>query len=262
MKKTITMILLLVVLVTVLVVTEVMASPIQPSMDGKSKKTPGAQATENALKKAGNEVQETQEVEELAGKKVNYKGIVVSVDSAQLVITLKDESLVTFLLNDASIIKVPKNNPKKRLEKEVTVPVIDQPLEAGMRVGVKAFLMEDGSLVAQKINVVPGKPEKAYHVGIVTEYTPEVSITIHTKKCELSTYLLTEKTKYLPEDRKVDLKVGSRVTVISPRDVTGGELTAAGVVIHPEKTVDDDLSTDEPTVEPLCEPVVVPTPAP
>lgn len=298
MKKTFSTILVLVALITALVVTEVIASPIQSSVDGKPKKTPGAQATANALKHQdqqpkGKKTPETADALEIVKKNVMFTGTIAAITETQLDLTLKDESVVTILLSTDSSIKKPKSKSQKPTE-ELVVETLESTgtvepgketpepsiygLSVGMVVKVKANQMSDGSYVAVRIQVVPGKPVKAYHVGVVYAYTPGVSITIGTKKCEFTTYLLTGATKYLPAERMEQLKVGSLVTVISPRDVTGGALTAAGIVIHPDKTLNggeteeptEDL-TEEPSVEPteaqgcvlpILEPTVAPTEVP
>ncbi len=273
MKKTFSTILVLVALITALVVTEVIASPVQPSVDGKSKKTPGAQATANVLKHQdqqnkqpkGKKTPTTLETLEIVKKNVMFKGTIAAIDETQMELTLTDESIVTILFSVDSSIKKPKDKSRKPTQ-EVIVETLEPPtgtvepgtetpepfvygLGVGMLVNVKANLMSDGSYVAVKIQVIPGKPVKAYHVGIVYAYTPGVSITIGTKKCEFTTYLLTGATKYLPAGRMDLLKVGSLVTVISPRNVLGGPLTAAGIVIHPDKTLNGG-PTEEPTIEP------------
>jgi hypothetical protein len=287
MKKTFSMILVLVALITALVVTEVIASPIQSSVDGKSKKTPGAQATANALKHQdqqakGKKTPETTDTLEIVKKNVMFTGTIAAITETQMDLTLKDESVVSILLGIDSSIKVPKGKSQKPTEElvvetlepsETLEPGTETPepsvygLSVGMVVKVKANLMSDDTYVAVKIQVIPGKPVKAYHVGVVYAYTPGVSITIGTKKCEFTTYLLTSATKYLPTERMDQLKVGSLVTVISPRDVTGGPLTAAGIVIHPDKTLNGEeteepteVQTEEPSAEPTEEPgCVLPT---
>lgn len=279
MKKTFSTILVLVALITALVVTEAIASPIQSSVDGKSKKTPGAQATANALKHQdqqakGKKTPVTTDTLEIVKKNVMFKGTIAAIDETQMELTLKDESVVTILFGVDSSIKKPKGKSQKPTQ-EVIIETLEPPtgtvepgtetpepfvygLGVGMQVNVKANLMSDGTYVAVRIQVIPGKPVKAYHVGVVYAYTPGVSITIGTKKCEFSTYLLTGTTKYLPAERMDQLKVGSLVTVISPRNVTGGPLTAAGIVIHPDKTLNGE-ETEEPTGEPTEELTEEPT---
>src|SRR5262249_39712384 len=108
-----------------------------------------------------------------------------------------------------------------------------------INVGVQAMvqvLKDDPTLTALFITVVPGKPQPVHRVGIVTAYTPGVSITVEDKNGESSTFLLTPDTKILPRERASQLGVGSLVTIISRRDPTGGPLTAQGIVVHPNKS--------------------------
>lgn len=290
MKKTFTTILILVALVAAMVVTEVIASPVQPSYDTKTKKTPGAQATANAIKKQDrqNDKQNDKKNKDdfadvMTGKKVNLRGTVVSYDGSQLVISLDDGSFVTVFTDTETKINIPsgKTNATEEptLEPSVEpsavptvepslvpsleptgepVPVVVGGLYPGVQVKVSAYALTDGTYLAIKIQVIPGKPVKAYHVGTVYAYTPGASITIVTKKGEFSTYLLTESTKVQPEERVGQLAFGSLVTIISPRDVTGAPLTAAGIVIHP-LTGGGVEPTGEPTIEPTIEPTGEPT---
>ena len=241
MKKTFATLGVLMVILMVLTVTQVFAAPSTFSIDGKPEKTPGAQATINAekwLEKHPDKVKGADNAEDAkSGKKVNYLGTVASVNETQLELTLKDGSLVAFMFSEDASIKAPKLNPNKKPDSGDTVMQAPE-LTVGMKVMVKALIQEDGSLLVSKLMVIPGKPEKTHHVGVVTAYTPGVSISITTKDDQVSEYLLTEATKYLPEDRMADLVVGARVTVISPRDVTSNLLSAAGVVIHPAQDVE------------------------
>ena len=185
----------------------------------QSGKTPGAKATEKAIEHAtqgkggkGNH-----------GKKKNYKGVVAAVGEASLTLTLEDGSSATFAVTGSTKINVPG------LGKSATLASIT----VGVRAMVQATADEAGSLTARHIHVTPGKPQKVHRVGTVTAYTPGVSITVEDKNGESSTFALTADTKLLPPDRADELAVGSRVTIISRRNVTGGQLTAQGIVVHP-----------------------------
>jgi len=72
-------------------------------------------------------------------------------------------------------------------------------------------------------------------VGIVTEYTAGNSITIQDKDGIAYTFAITGEIKFLPAERAGSLAVGSRVTIIAPRDPANGGVTVNGIVIHPEK---------------------------
>lgn len=179
-------------------------------------KTPGAKATEKAIQRAN---------EGKGKQKVNYQGIIAAVSEASLDLTLADSTVVTFTLNESTQIKIPT------LGKNATVA----DLVVGAQIKVRA--QKDGdALLALSINIIPGKPVKVHRVGIVTEYTAGESITIQGKDGEPCTFLLSEGTKVLPADRAEELKVGSLVTIICPRDVAGGKLLATGIVVHPEGT--------------------------
>jgi hypothetical protein len=83
--------------------------------------------------------------------------------------------------------------------------------------------------------VIPGKPNKVHRVGIVTEYTEGSSITIQDKDGNTFTFAITSETKLLPAERAETLEVGSRVTIIAPRDPASGGVKVKGIVIHPAK---------------------------
>jgi hypothetical protein len=201
-----------------------------PNSDVSAKTTPGVQQTINAEKWAtahpdlvkggdseGNSSQN--------GKMVNRRGEIVSVMGNSIVVNQKDDILLTVTINVDSIVKIPG--------KKTTTSDLASGLLPGMKVTIRGTFVTDGSLVAQRISVIPGKPSKSSHVGTVTEITQDVSITIITNKGETFTYGLDVETKYLPEERKSELQVGSLVTVIFSRDVTGQPITAFGIVIHP-----------------------------
>jgi hypothetical protein len=185
----------------------------------QANKTPGAKATDKAIERAtqgkGGQGQH--------GKKKNYKGVVAAVSAGSLTLTLADGSSATFTVNEATRIHIPTFGKSATL---ADIPT-------GVNAIVQAKAGEDGSLIALRINVKPGKPVKVHRVGVVTAYTEGVSITIQAKDGETSTFALTADTKILPKDRATELAVGVRVTIISRRNVTGSELTAQGIVVHP-----------------------------
>jgi hypothetical protein len=129
---------------------------------------------------------------------------------------------MTFTMDSNTIIKVPS------LGRSATVTN----LLPGMKVSVHA-VDDAGVLTAKIVLAIPGKPNLMHRVGVVTEYLPGVSITIQTADESLFTYLITTETKILPAERLGQLIEGAKVTVIMSRDVTGGEPTASGIVIHP-----------------------------
>lgn len=203
-------VILVIMIALVLVSTQVNASPL----GNQTEKTPGAAATRVAEQHAAGQIGNPN------GKPENYRGKIDSVDAASITLILKDDTTVTILLNEQTRIRIPSL-------KDAT-PV----LKIGMNVMVQARRAQNDSLTAKAVVVIPGKPAKMHHVGIVTEYTSE-SIAIQDKDGLTFTFLINSETKILPVERMDLLAVGARVTIISPRDVTGGDTLAAGIVIHP-----------------------------
>jgi hypothetical protein len=203
-----------------LVSTQVLASPAQaPAAQGNnSTKTPGAQATQKAIERA------TQGVGKPKGKPENYKGTVEAVDATSLTLKLRDETTVVIALGPETQIKFPGR-------KDLAPAAI----EAGMQVHVQALRDDAGNLTARRVMVIPGKPQKIHRVGIVTAYTAE-SITIQDKKGETFIFELAADTVILPAERAGELAVGSRVTIIAPRDPATGGVRVRGIVVHPTVT--------------------------
>jgi hypothetical protein len=230
MKRISVLIVLLTILGLFFTATQVLAGPAE-SVDAKKTPmhTPGAQATVNAAKTPGAQAtaraiqRATEGRGKPLGKRVNYKGTISSVDAASLTLTLEDGSFVTFGLTAETRIKIPT------LGQSATAAN----LSAGMQANVHATLDDSGALTADIVLVIPGKPALTHRVGTVTDYQPGISITIQAQDGNPYTFLLTAETKILPAERADQLAVGARVTVIAPRDVAGGTLTASGIVIHP-----------------------------
>ena len=205
--------------------TQALASPTNmPEL----KNTPGANATQKADDKATKQAEKTDDKtdkqdDKSKGKHEHFKGTVAAVTDSSLTLTLKDGSSVTVGLTADTRIKFAG---KKDSATEIQV---------GMTASVQAVRDENDNLVARMVMVIPGKPEKIHRVGVVTEYTPGVSITIQDKDGNTFTFTLTAETKILPVERADELAVGSRVTVIAPRDPATGGVTATGIVVHPAK---------------------------
>lgn len=220
----------LIVLLTILTATQVLASPAE-SVDAKKTPvhTPGAQATVNAAKTPGAQAtaraiqRATEGIGNQHGKRVNYRGTIASADAASLTLTLADGSSVTFSLTADTRIRIPT------LGQTAAAPA----LMPGAKAGVHAAQDEMGALTALAVLVIPAKPVRAHRVGTVTDYQPGASLTIQATDGNTYTFLLTTATEILSADRADQLAAGARVTVIAPRDVTGGVLTARGVIIHP-----------------------------
>lgn len=231
MKRISVLIVLLAILGLFFTATQVLASPAE-SVDAKKTPvhTPGAQATVNAAKTPGAQAtaraiqRATEGIGNQHGKRVNYRGTIASADAASLTLTLADGSSVTFSLTADTRIRIPTLG-----QTAAAAPA----LIPGAKAGVHAAQDETGALTALAVLVIPGKPVRAHRVGTVTDYQPGASLTIQATDGNTYTFLLTTATEILPADRANQLAAGARVTVIAPRDVTGGVLTAKGVIIHP-----------------------------
>jgi len=200
--------------------------------------------SEKELRKAEKEIEQA---EKKTGKKVHFRGVVTEVLESSFTLDIGG-TLITFMVDEMTQIKIPTLNG--------TAELAD--LNVGVKASVQAVEMtleeppeqsegegevqqgEVGAYLALKVLVIPGKPVRIHHVGVVTNYQPGVSITIQAKDMQLYTFLLTETTKILPTEREEELVVGVFVTIISRRDPTGGPLTAQGIVIHPK--VDEDIT--------------------
>lgn len=220
MKKVRFLFYLILSAVFLLASTQVFASPSNGVQAKKTPlpTTPGAQATEKA-----NDNAQIQAGKPPKGKHENFKGTISAVDATSLTITLRDGSSVTVSLVAETRIKFPgpKSSPGT--------------LQTGMNVMVQAIRDQSDNLVARSVMVIPGKPAKIHRVGTVTAYTAGAGITIQDRDGNTYTFALTSETKLLPAERAGMLGVGSRVTIIAPRDPSGGVPTAKGIVIHPSK---------------------------
>src|SRR5215211_1253726 len=178
--------------------------------------TPGAKATEKAIERA------TKQVGNPHGEHENFRGTVSAVGSTSITLTLRDGSSVTVGLNADTRVKFP--GPKN------STPIAIQP---GMSAMVQTIRDQGDNLIARAVMVIPGKPSKIHRVGIVTEYVSGHSITIQDKDGNTYTFAITGEIKLLPAERAGTLAVGSRVTIIAPRDAAAGKVTVRGIVIHP-----------------------------
>jgi hypothetical protein len=267
MKKGLALFAGLILLALLLTTTQAFADTYVPfGKPTKEDKTPGAQATERAVEKEtdppgnseyaktkgpdkpvgnndpqnpGNAYGKTKEVPGNAygkdhktlfnGEKEHFKGTIgdVNIPETMIKVNLADGAPIELLVDEDSVIKIPTVAGD--------TPQVDafNMLAVGMNVGVQAYHTNEGDLVLETLQVIPGKPTKAHRVGVVTIYKPNVSITIQGSDMGTTTYLVNEMTKILPEDRADLLEPGAIVTIIAPRDVTGGALTASGIVLHP-----------------------------
>ncbi len=249
---------LVVLVIFSLAATSVLAAPPASSSDGPTAKPTqgphgkptGAPSGEEGLTKR--DAQATQRAERAAEHerrhhRVHFRGTVTAVDAGFISLDT-DQGGMTFTINGETRINLPTSRDAGAAD-----------INVGSQAAVLAIQEEDDTFTALSIQVVPGKPIHIHHVGVVTEYVEGVSITIEATDGDLITFLIGEDFKILPEERADTLAAGQRVTIIARRDPTGGELTAQGVVIHPESTGTETAETETPETP---EPTDTPTPPP
>ncbi len=217
MKKYRVLLFLTLSMALLIATTQAFASPV--NLQGNhtpGPNTPGAKATEkaidNATKQAGNP----------HGKHENYKGTVSAVDSTSLSLTLRDGSSVTVGLSADTRMKFP--GPKDSAPTSI---------QTGVTAMVQAIRDQSGNLIARSVMLIPGKPTKIHRVGVVTAYDAASSISIQDKDGNTYTFAITGETKLLPAERAGALAIGSRVTIIAPRDPASGGVIVKGIVVHP-----------------------------
>ena len=156
-----------------------------------------------------------------AGRKYNFKGEVTSFDGGVIVITGKRGGTATVDANTEIKVSGPEGGAAA--------------IQVGQQVMVQAVKVDNGFL-ALRVHLFPNKPAHIHRVGQVTDYQPGVSITVQDKK-GTTTFQIAPDVKILPAVRVDQLKVGSRVTIISPARVNkdAGHPVAKGIVVHPEK---------------------------
>lgn len=186
----------------------------------KPKKTPAPNETPEVeletSEKAGQGV-----MDQHPGRKYNFKGEVKSFENGELVITGKKGGTVTVDATTEIMVSGPKDETSKAT------------IQVGQQVMAQA-VKSDGKYLALRVHIFPQKAAHVHRVGTVTEYTPGASITVQDKKGS-TTFQLGANIKMLPAERANQLKVGSRVTVITSKDKTTGALTVTGIVVHPDK---------------------------
>jgi len=214
MKKHWLIILFSTLLIAFLATAQVMAAGVGGNPPKKPTHTP--QATKTGPQKKGPAA--------LHARHQYYTGSIQVVSATSLVLVLREGSTQSFVLDSNTIVKVPT------LGQSASV----SDLHAGQKVGVHT-VDNNGSLIARVIQVIPGKPVFMQRVGVVTAYTAGLSITITAEDGNAYTFAITSATRMLPSGPDRLLQVGSRVTIIMPRDVTGGIPTAAGIVVHPQE---------------------------
>lgn len=234
MKRKLFLILLLITGALVLLSSQAIAAP--QSLETKktpaaSENVPGDKAIQKAEKKAQQaeakalraEQKSLRATDTAKVKKENFQGIISAVDASSITLLLRDASVLTFAITEETRLSMPTL-------REAAI----EDFELGRRVKVKAIRAEDETLTALAVTLIPGKPVRRYHVGVVTDYIPGESITIQTAEDKMFTYRLTEDTRILPAEREELLQVGAKVTVISPRNLIRIEQTALKIIVHPE----------------------------
>jgi hypothetical protein len=216
----------LLVLALSFVLTTTHAQAVAPRAPGGTPGPPGAPGTPGGGQPTGTGPQTTPGAQATAhaglrGKPTIYRGTISVVDATSLTLTLGDGTSVIVGLTSDTKIRVPGPNAQ------------GDTLLVGMQVVVWVQTDANGNMVARAVMAIPGKPVTAHRVGTVTEYTPGLSITIMAVDGNAYTFGLTAETKILPAERAGELAVGSRVTVIAPRDPAALGWTAAGIVVHP-----------------------------
>jgi len=218
MKKIPFLLILTMILGLLFLTTQALASPAaDPKKTPGPPNTPGAAATQKADERA------TRQAGKLHGKPEHYKGTIASADASSITLTLADGSSVTIGLAAETRIKIPGLKG-----------AASAALQPGMTAMVQAVRDQDNNLVARAVLVIPGKPGLTHRVGWVTDYQPGASITIQASDGNTYTFSLTGETKILPAERAAELAVGSRVTIIAPRDPSSLGWAAKGIVIHPD----------------------------
>ncbi len=192
-----------------------------PKHTPEPKHTPGAQATQKA----------TEHANKHKGKPEHYKGVILSADSGSITLDVLGSN-VTIGLNAETRIHIPGGSGGI--------------LQPGLTAMVIAYRDETSNLIASSVQVIPGKPVQVHRVGIVTAYSPGVSITIQAHDGNEYTFSIAADFIILPAERADQLAVGALVTIIAPRDVASTTWTAIGVVVHPAGSGSGAFSTLTP----------------
>lgn len=235
MKKTLSISLIAILLLALFFTQAFAVSSADPGV--KPKQTPKPGETETVEAPEAQEVEQDQQesqgnkpdkAEKKAGKKYNFKGEVVSFDGGTLVLTpKKGGSNVTVTVDGNTVIQF--SGPKDGASE----------IKPGQGVMVQAVKTDGDAYLAVRVHVMPGKPQHVHRVGEVTAYEAGKSITVQDKKGS-TTFQIATDVKILPAERVNMLKVGARVTIISPNDPSATTPVARGIVVHPEKGQGDD----------------------
>jgi hypothetical protein len=177
-----------------------------------------------------------------------HVGVVKSLAAHSFVLTTKHNGDVTVLVTGQTRFHIPT------LKKATFAD-----LEKGDRVAVNGAPGRTG-FTAKQVVVAPRKPAIQHRVGVVTAYTPGVSITIKLGRGDddaddarnardvnaargakraagdLVTFKLTGKTVIRGPKGVTTVAVGNRVTVVARRDPATDTFTASAIVVHPPKS--------------------------
>jgi len=148
---------------------------------------------------------------------------VQALDTATLTLTLRDGSTALVLLSgNTRVFAVgAEGGPRPAT------------LAAGQSVMVRAMRDANDSLTARAILVTPSQPVRIHLIGTVTAYAPGASITIQALDGKSYTLSITRKTSILPPELAASLAIGSRVTILAPREPLGGQMVALGIAVLP-----------------------------
>ncbi len=185
----------------------------------KPKKTPGADETPEVetADETGTGV-----MAQHPGRKYNFKGEVTSYNGSELVISGKKGGTVT--VDGNTVILAPGQEDGTAPTPTITV---------GQQVMAQAVKSDSGYL-ALKVHIFPQKAAHLHRVGVVTDYQPNVSITVQSKQGS-TTFPLNSDVKVLPETRAGDLQKDATVTVVTTKDETTQAVTVTAIVVHPTK---------------------------
>lgn len=151
-----------------------------------------------------------------------YFGVVKSVATGSFVLDTKQGETVTVLVTAQTRFHIPTLKNAKLPD-----------LAEGDRAAVNGTPGPDG-LTAKNVAVAPGKPTVQHRVGIVSAYTPDVSITIKDVKGGEETFALTADTVIRGPKGVTSVAVGDRVTVVARRQPATDVFTATAIVVHPK----------------------------
>ncbi len=187
---------------------------------GQATETPTPTARVNPATMIANQ-NATKQAAKLDGPREHYKGRVSASDPTSLTLFLNDGSSLTIGLDPRT--RILFGGPKGSRS-------------GGIRPGdtVMAQTVRDSeqNFVALTILVLPGKPTRSHHIGVVTEYKPGVSVTIQDTAGFTRAFTLNAATQIMPSERAPLLAAGMSVTVIAQRDPTSGAIVAIGIVVQ------------------------------